>query len=47
MLADILTWVGAVLGIAVLLAMAFGAAALDYGDVRGWRRARRSNTPAR
>ncbi|EID54174.1 hypothetical protein [Saccharomonospora xinjiangensis] len=47
MLADILTWVGAVLGIAVLFAMAFGAVALDYGDKRGSRRAERSDTPAR
>ncbi|EIE97133.1 hypothetical protein [Saccharomonospora glauca] len=46
MLADILTWVGAALGITVLTAMAFGGVALDYGERRGARRARGSNTPA-
>lgn len=34
MLTIILTWVGAMLGIAVLLAMAFGAFVLDFDDNR-------------
>lgn len=34
MLTIILTWVGAMLGIAVLLAMAFGAFVLDFDDSR-------------
>lgn len=34
MLAIILTWVGAILGIIVLLAMAFGAFALDLDEAR-------------
>lgn len=34
MLAAILTWTGAVLGIAVLLVMAFGAFVLDFDDSR-------------
>ncbi|GAB3489575.1 hypothetical protein [Amycolatopsis cihanbeyliensis] len=32
MFATILTWIGAVLGIAVLLAMAFGTYVFDLGD---------------
>ncbi|WP_019813517.1 hypothetical protein [Saccharomonospora saliphila] len=40
MLSNIVTWVGAVLGIAVLFVMAFGPVALDFTDVRGWRRSR-------
>lgn len=35
MLSAILTWVGAMLGIAVLAAMAFGAFVLDFDDRRG------------
>ncbi|MFF5989757.1 hypothetical protein [Prauserella flavalba] len=38
MLNIILTWVGAVLGITVLLAMACGAFVLDFDDSRGARR---------
>ncbi|WP_216212809.1 hypothetical protein [Amycolatopsis aidingensis] len=38
MFATILTWIGAVLGIAVLLAMAFGAYVFDLGDAFGRRR---------
>lgn len=37
MLSIILTWIGAILGIAVLLAMAFGAFVLDFDDTRGRR----------
>lgn len=40
MLSNILTWVGAVLGIVVLLAMASGSVALDFADARGRRRGR-------
>lgn len=47
MLGDILTWVGASLGITVLVAMAGGAAFLDYADVRGWRNAESGDSPAR
>ncbi|GLY64051.1 hypothetical protein [Amycolatopsis taiwanensis] len=36
----IITWIGAVLGIAVLLAMAFGAFVLDFNDVLNERRGR-------
>ncbi|WP_298178275.1 hypothetical protein [Saccharomonospora sp.] len=46
MLGDILTCVGATLGIAVLLAMALGPVALDYGDTRIWR-TQRTDTPTR
>ncbi|PWV82314.1 hypothetical protein SAMN05421630_10390 [Prauserella marina] len=34
MVSIILTWIGAILGIAVLLAMAFGAFVLDFDDAR-------------
>ncbi len=40
MLSNILTWVGAVLGIVVLLAMASGSVALDFADTSGRRRGR-------
>ncbi|HKS48120.1 MAG TPA: hypothetical protein VJT49_24020 [Amycolatopsis sp.] len=36
----VLTWIGAVLGIAVLLAMAFGAFVLDFHDRQSDRQAR-------
>lgn len=45
MLSNILTWVGAVLGIAVLLAMASGAFVLDFTDVRGWRGKKAAKPP--
>lgn len=38
MVTIILTWIGAVLGIAVLLAMAVGAFALDFYDAQASRR---------
>ncbi|WAL65455.1 hypothetical protein ORV05_31960 [Amycolatopsis cynarae] len=38
MITIILTWIGALLGIAVLLAMAVGAFALDFNDVLASRR---------
>ncbi|MEU6641367.1 hypothetical protein ABZ863_02340 [Saccharomonospora sp. NPDC046836] len=41
MLSIILTWVGAILGIAVLLAMACGAFVLDFDDARNSRAQRR------
>ncbi|WP_197319443.1 hypothetical protein [Saccharomonospora sp. NB11] len=44
MMADILTWVGAILGIAVLSVMAVGPVALDVDDARG-RRTPHSQTP--
>ncbi|WP_167305350.1 hypothetical protein [Saccharomonospora piscinae] len=47
MLEDILTWIGAALGVTVLLVMAFGAVALDLVDVRGPRRAEGNDSPAR
>jgi hypothetical protein len=40
MITTVFTWVGALLGIAVLLAMAFGAFVLDFHDVLTDRRAR-------
>lgn len=40
MVAIIVTWIGAVLGIAVLLAMAFGAFVLDFNDALTDRRVR-------
>ncbi|EHR48631.1 hypothetical protein SacmaDRAFT_0324 [Saccharomonospora marina XMU15] len=48
MLSIILTWIGAILGIAVLLAMAFGAFVLDFDDTRGRReRDEQSQQPQR
>lgn len=44
MLGDILTWVGAMLGITVLVAMAFGAVAVDL-DARFQRRPVRPASP--
>jgi len=41
MLAIIVTWIGAVLGITVLLVMAFGAFVLDFEDALADRRDRR------
>lgn len=35
MFSIVLTWIGALLGIAVLLAMAFGAFVLDFDDAIG------------
>lgn len=43
MLSAILTWTGAVLGIAVLLVMAFGAFVLDFDDTRTRKPNKRSN----
>lgn len=40
MFATIITWIGSVLGIAVLLAMAFGTFVLDFHDVLTDRRDR-------
>jgi hypothetical protein len=45
MLSIILTWVGAVLGIAVLIVMAFGAFVVDFDDARDVRR-KRDRDPA-
>ncbi|WP_199430777.1 hypothetical protein [Qaidamihabitans albus] len=45
MLSAILTWIGAMLGIAVLLAMAFGAFVLDYNDARGNRAEKATEVP--
>lgn len=41
MVGTILTWTGVVLGIAVLLAMAFGVFVLDFHDALTYRRVRR------
>jgi hypothetical protein len=38
MVANVLTWIGVVLGIAVLLAMAFGAFAVEFDDALARRR---------
>lgn len=46
MAANILTWIGAVLGIAVLLVMAFGTFVLDFHDVLTDRRERRHDAHA-
>jgi hypothetical protein len=43
MVTTVFTWIGAVLGIAVLLAMAFGAFVLDFHDALNDRRGRRQN----
>ncbi|SFA84713.1 hypothetical protein SAMN05216266_101816 [Amycolatopsis marina] len=45
MFSIIMTWIGAMLGIVVLLAMAFGAFVLDFDDALG-RRSRRAARPA-
>ncbi|PRX47891.1 hypothetical protein B0I33_105475 [Prauserella shujinwangii] len=47
MLSAILTWIGAMLGIAVLLAMAFGAFVLDFDDTRGRRSKKTADVPER
>ncbi|NIH86117.1 hypothetical protein [Amycolatopsis granulosa] len=46
MFAIIMTWIGAVLGIAVLLVMAFGAFVLDFEDALADRRRNRPVKPA-
>ncbi|WET79839.1 hypothetical protein P3102_00845 [Amycolatopsis sp. QT-25] len=38
MLATVLTWVGSILGLALLVAMAAGAFVVDFDDARGDRR---------
>ncbi|TWE13783.1 hypothetical protein [Prauserella muralis] len=45
MLSIILTWVGAILGIAVLFAMACGAFVLDFDDARNSGRKRKPDVP--
>ncbi|MBK1784401.1 hypothetical protein [Prauserella cavernicola] len=40
MFSIILTWVGAMLGVAVLLAMACGSFVLDFDDARSERRSK-------
>ncbi|UQS21934.1 MULTISPECIES: hypothetical protein [Amycolatopsis] len=45
MFAIIFTWIGAVLGIAVLLVMAFGAFVLDFEDALADRRRKRRLDP--
>lgn len=45
MFSIIMTWIGAMLGIVVLLAMAIGAFVLDFDDAIG-RRERRAVRPA-
>ena len=46
MFSVILTWIGAMLGVAVLLAMAFGAFILDFADARGDRKEKAPDAPS-
>lgn len=49
MFTTILTWAGALLGITVLVAMAFGSVAMDFDTARfkGWHRRSRREKHAR